>query len=175
MQPAEKMENQKAQPSGWTNEELPPPSRPHLWFFGGCGALVLMFAICAVGTVLVTTKFGQTQQADFIEETKLLLKSSPTVIELLGEPIEADSQIKMESSMGGMGSPDSIAEIEPPESFIEVTLKGSRKSGVVKIKGKFVDGVYIRGETTLEVDGELILLNLDEELIPEIEINLGID
>lgn len=131
---------------------------------------------CGLGIVLLTivAYFGfqlfkdARQTSDFVGQIEIFAVESPTVIERLGEPVQVLGKSQVTSAGDMIELRFGVKGSEAEGEIIAVGKKMSVQTPDGKIKTEI-----IRESMQLVIDGQVIELNPDEELIPEIEIDFG--
>ncbi len=134
-----------------------PKSGGKKWLIGGCGCLTLLAIVCIGGGAFVWMQVGKPFY-DFLNENVVFIQDSEVVQDSLGTPIETGAPQTSSSTENG------VASIE-----LRIPASGPKANGTVVLKGKYEEGVWVREDLYLEIEGERI------ELDPDAAFQLNID
>jgi len=127
--------------------------------------LLILILLVAVGIYYLFNYFqNQRRSDDFVRQIKILVVDSPTVADILGEPVQV-----IEPHQLTKGKDD---------FRLQFRLTGTNGEGTVVVVGRLnrVGSNYvelIRESLKLEFGDEVFDINPDAELIPDIEIDFG--
>lgn len=132
----------------------------------GCGLVIVLLMLAAYFGFQLFKDARQTR--DFVGQIEIFAVDSPTVIQRLGEPVQVLGTSQVTSTGDTIELRFSVKGSEAEGVIIAVGKKTSIQTPDGKIKTEI-----IRESMQLIIDGQVIELNPDEELIPEIEIDFG--
>ncbi len=132
----------------------PPKSGKKKFIFAGCGCLGMLFLLCAGGGGFMWIQFVK-PVTDFMGENVAFVQTSEVAKDALGDPVT-------------VGATPAVTQ-NGQSIQVEYPVSGPKASGTMVLKGSLKDGKWDRDEFYLEVDGNRIELN------PEQEFSLDID
>jgi hypothetical protein len=132
----------------------PPKSGKKKFLLGGCGCLGILFLLCAGGGGFVWFTYFK-PLADFTNEAVVDVRSSEVANEALGAPVKVGAEPTVKYNN---------ASIE-----FEFPVSGSKASGTMVMKGTSKGGKWIRDALYLEIDGNKVELNPEEEFSLDID------
>ena len=133
------------------NVNMPPTKKSGgalKWILGGCGCLGLMAVICFGGVIY----YGITTAGQITQEARSFIEGSTVAQEYLGSPITINGE--PQPVQGGNG-----------ELVFDFDVTGPKGSGTATVKAKMDPETFkfVIGESTLDVNGEIIDLNAENE------------
>ena len=147
------LDNQYSANTGNLDSLQPKKSGALKWILGGCGCLGLLAVLCFGGLIW----FGVSKAGKVTQEARSFVENSTVVQKHLGSPVV----IKAEAHSQGEGQ----------SLVFRFDVSGPNGNGQATVNATFDEEAFdfVLGESSLDVDGEVVDLNAQGEFDVNIE------